>query len=192
MIGRWRPSPRLSWTIFGNWREKKEFDIFLNICEGYEFEGTKMTIMRRDPITALMSSRRWKRSTFPLQAQTRIALIPLAKRCRRSPMRKGSVLPRAIRSKAWKRREELVKNLRYPSWSSIPKAMAARACSKDSRADTLEQVLIQVEAQSARNLARRAWRNSSSARSTTCWWLTTRMTSARPFAYPPAELIFPQ
>ncbi len=167
--------------------DTKEFDVFLNVCEGYEFEDAQDDAEGYDAIEVVETleklnliftgahSNCFDPSREEMQSVADANKIGFAK---------------GYRVKNVEEAESLVKNLRFPIMVKHPKSYGSMGMFKDSRADTLEQVKTQVARICAQFGAARM-EEFIVGKEFNVLVVDNPEDLSRPIAYPPAELIFP-
>jgi len=167
--------------------EKKEFDVFLNLCEGYEFEDEEddeIGYQGLEVVNALEAlglpftgadSNCFDPSREEMQAVADANRVGFAKG--------GQV--RNIQEA-----EELVKSLRYPIMVKHPKSYGSTGMTRESRADTLEQVRTQV-ARICSEFGAARMEEFIVGKEYNVLVVDNPEDLSQPFMYPPAELIFP-
>lgn len=167
--------------------EKKEFDLFLNACEGYEFDEEIDKEVRYHGIEVVQTleefnliftgagSNCFDPTREEMQAVADMHEIGFAK---------------GYQVKSIQEAEELVKNLRYPIMIKHPKSYGSTGMTKDSRADTLEQVKTQVTRICSEFGAARM-EEFIVGKEFNVLIVDNADDLNQPLAYPPAELIFP-
>jgi D-alanine-D-alanine ligase len=174
--------------------EKNEFDVFLNVCEGYDFEDLQ------DEEENLKEYESDYRSIEVVQALEKLGLPftgadstcfdPTREEMQAVAEAYGIGFAKGYRVKNVREAEELVKNLRYPIMVKHPKSYGSTGMTKDSRADTLEQVKIQV-ARICSEYGAARMEEFIVGKEFNVLVVDNADNLNNPIAYPPAELIFP-
>ena len=174
--------------------EKNEFDVFLNVCEGYDFEDLQ------DEEENLKEYESDYRSIEVVQALEKLGLPftgadstcfdPTREEMQAVAEAYGIGFAKGYRVKNVREAEELVKNLHYPIMVKHPKSYGSTGMTKDSRADTLEQVKVQV-ARICSEYGAARMEEFIVGKEFNVLVVDNADNLNNPFAYPPAELIFP-
>ncbi len=167
--------------------EKKEFDVFLNICEGYEFEDEEddeLGYHAIDIVTALEAL------GLPFTGADSNCFDPTREEMQAVADANNISFVKGYQVKSVEEAEKMVANLRYPVMVKHPKSYGSTGMTKDSRADTLEQVRKQVERICAEFGAARM-EEFIVGKEFNVLVVDNADDLSQPFAYPPAELVFP-
>jgi D-alanine-D-alanine ligase len=184
----------LSAPVMDNIRElaeKKEFDIFLNICEGYEFEGyDEDDDYEEGSYHGIEVVQALEALNLPFTGADSNCFDPTREEMQAVADAKRIGFAKGYQVKSVDEARELVSNLRYPVMVKHPKSYGSTGMTKDSRADTLEQVLIQVERICTEFGAARM-EEFIVGKEYNVLVVDNADDLNDPIAYPPAELIFP-
>ena len=167
--------------------EKKEFDVFLNLCEGYEFNNEQdheVGYHAIDVVNALETL------DLPFTGAESNCFDPTREEMQAVADSHKINFAKGYQVKSVREAEQLVKNLRYPIMVKHPKSYGSTGMTKDSRADTLEQVRTQVERMCAEYGAARM-EEFIVGKEYNVLVVDNADDLSQPFAYPPAELVFP-
>lgn len=167
--------------------ESGKFDIFLNICEGYELddpEEGEFAYEAYEVVEAL------ERLNLPFTGADSRCFDPTREEMQAVADANGIGFAKGFQVKSAEEAGDLVKNLRYPIMVKHPKSYGSTGMFKDSRADTPDQVLTQV---------RRVCKEFGAARMEefivgkefNVLVVENANDPNQPFVYPPAELVFP-
>lgn len=167
--------------------EKKEFDVFLNLCEGYEFEDEEDNRLGYHAIDVVQALEELK---LPFTGADSNCFDPTREEMQAAADANGIGFAKGYQVKDVEEAEKLVVNLRYPIMVKHPKSYGSTGMTKDSRADTLEQVLTQVKRISAEYGAARM-EEFIVGKEYNVLVVDNPDDLSRPIAYPPAELVFP-
>jgi len=167
--------------------EKKEFDVFLNICEGYEFEDVEDDVIGYHAIDVVHAL---EALGLPFTGADSNCFDPTREEMQAIADAKNISFVKGYQVKNVKEAEKLVSNLRYPIMVKHPKSYGSMGMTKDSRADSLEQVLHQVERICAKFGAARM-EEFIVGKEYNVLVVDNADDLSKPFAYPPAELVFP-
>jgi hypothetical protein len=164
---------------------RKEFDIYLNLCEGYEYdEDSDWDYQGIDVVKAL------EELNLPYTGADPGFFDPTREEMQAAADAHGVGFAKGYRVKGIEQAEELVKNLRYPIMVKHPKSYGSMGMFRESRVDTPEQLAEQV---------RRVCTEFGSARMEefivgkeyNVLVVDDPENPEHPIAYPPAELVFP-
>jgi D-alanine-D-alanine ligase-like ATP-grasp enzyme len=167
--------------------EKKEFDVFLNLCEGYEFEDEEddeIGYQGLEVVNALEAL------DLPFTGADSNCFDPTREEMQAVADANNVNFAKGYQVKSVAEAEELVKNLRYPIMVKHPKSYGSTGMTKDSRADTLEQVRTQVERICSEFGAARM-EEFIVGKEYNVLVVDNADNLSQPIAYPPAELVFP-
>lgn len=167
--------------------EKKEFDVFLNVCEGYEFEDEE-----DDQIgyTAVEVVQALEALNLPFTGADSNCFDPTREEMQAIADEHGVNFVKGYHVENVQEAEKLVKNLRYPIMVKHPKSYGSTGMIKESRADNLEQVKTQVARICAEFGAARM-EEFIVGKEFNVLVVDNPDDLNQPVAYPPAELIFP-
>jgi len=164
---------------------RKEFDIYLNLCEGYENdEDSDWDYQGIDVVKAL------EELNLPYTGADPGFFDPTREEMQAAADAHGVGFAKGYRVTGIEEAEELVKNLRYPIMVKHPKSYGSMGMFRESRVDTPEQLAEQV---------RRVCSEFGSARMEefivgkeyNVLVVDDPENPDHPIAYPPAELVFP-
>lgn len=166
-------------------KARNEFDIFLNVCEGYEvdddeepgYEGVEVV----EALEAL---------NLPFTGATSNVFDPTREEMQAAADANGVGFAKGYRVRSVEEAERLVGSLRFPIMVKHPQSYGSTGMLKESRCDTLEAVLEQVA---------RVCKEYGSARMEefivgpefNVLVVDNPDDFESPIAYPPTELIFP-
>ena len=165
----------------------KDFDVFLNICEGYEFEDMQDDVLGYDAIEVV---RALEELELPFTGAHSNCFDPTREEMQAVADANGIGFARGYQVKNVLEAEELVKNLRYPIMIKHPKSYGSTGMTKDSRADTLEEVKTQV-ARICSEFGAARMEEFIVGKEFNVLVVDNVDDLSDPVAYPPAELIFP-
>lgn len=167
--------------------ESKKYDVFLNVCEGYEFEDEEddeIGYQSFDVVQALESlGLAFTGADSNCFDPTREEMQAVADR-HSIGFAKGYHVTSRVEA------ENFVKNLRYPIMVKHPKSYGSTGMIKQSRCNSLEEVLAQVERVCALFGAARM-EEFIVGKEFNVLVVENADDLSKPIAYPPAELIFP-
>lgn len=167
--------------------ESNEFDVFLNICEGYEFEDEEddeLGYLAVEVVEALEAL------GLPFTGADSNCFDPTREEMQAVAEDHGVSFVKGYQVKSVEEAEKLVGNLRYPIMIKHPKSYGSTGMTKDSRADTLEQVRTQVERICSEFGAARM-EEFIVGKEYNVLVVDNADDLKNPIAYPPAELVFP-
>jgi D-alanine-D-alanine ligase-like ATP-grasp enzyme len=164
---------------------RKEFDLYLNLCEGYEkdpdsdweYEGI-------DVIKALEAL------NLPFTGADSKFFDPTREEMQAAADANGLGFAKGYQVKTVEEAERLVKNLRYPIMVKHPKSYGSTGMFRESRVDAPEQLRAQVERVCAEFGAARM-EEFIVGTEYNVLVVDNPDDFDKPIAYPPAELIFP-
>ena len=164
---------------------RKEFDLYLNLCEGYEkdpdsdweYEGI-------DVIRALEAL------NLPFTGADSKFFDPTREEMQAAADANGLGFAKGYQVKTVEEAERLVKNLRYPIMVKHPKSYGSTGMFRESRVDAPEQLSAQVERVCAEFGAARM-EEFIVGTEYNVLVVDNPDDFDNPIAYPPAELIFP-
>lgn len=168
--------------------ESGRFDVYLNVCEGYEFEDEEDDEQGYQGIEVVQAMEKLN-LTFT-GADSR-CFDPTREEMQALADANNVGFAKGYRAHSVEEAETLVKNLRLPIMVKHPKSYGSTGMFKESRADTLEQVLTQVRRICSEFGAARM-EEFIVGREFNVLVVDNPTDLSRPFVYPPAELIFPE
>lgn len=164
---------------------RKEFDVYLNLCEGYEYEDeSDWEYQGIDVVNAL------EELNLPYTGATPGFFDPTREEMQAAAEAHGVSFAKGYRVTGVEEALELVKNLRYPIMVKHPKSYGSTGMFRESRADTREQVAVQVERVCAEFGAARM-EEFIVGKEYNVLVVDNPDDLDHPIAYPPAELVFP-
>ena len=167
--------------------ESNEFDVFLNICEGYEFEDEED---QEIGYSALEVVQALEALQLPFTGADLNCFDPTREEMQTIADANGINFVKGYHVKSADEAELLVGNLRYPIMVKHPKSYGSTGMTRDSRADTLEQVLAQVSRICSMFGAARM-EEFIVGKEFNVLVVDNADDLSQPIAYPPAELVFP-
>ncbi len=164
---------------------RREFDVYLNICEGYEHdEDADWEYQGIDVVNAL------EELNLPYTGATPGFFDPTREQMQAAADAYGVGFAKGYRVTSVEEALELVKNLRYPIMVKHPKSYGSMGMFRDSRADTPEQVARQVERVCAEFGGARM-EEFIVGQEYNVLVVDNPDDLENPIAYPPVELVFP-
>jgi D-alanine-D-alanine ligase len=167
--------------------EAKEFDVFLNLCEGYEFEDEED---KEIGYTAVEVVRALEELNLPFTGAGSNCFDPTREEMQAVANANGISFVKGYHVESVEEAEKLVKNLRYPIMVKHHNSYGSTGMTRDSRADTLEQVLTQVKRICSEFGAARM-EEFIVGKEFNVLVVDNAEDLSQPIAYPPAELVFP-
>jgi len=167
--------------------EKKEFDVFLNVCEGYEFEDLEDDELGYEGIEVVKALEEFN---LPFTGADSNCFDPSREEMQAVAEAHGIGFAKGYQVKNIQEAEKFVKNLRYPIMVKHPKSYGSTGMTKDSRADTLEQVKTQV-ARICSEYGAARMEEFIVGKEYNVLIVDNPDDLRQPIPYPPAELIFP-
>lgn len=164
-----------------------KYDIFLNLCEGYEFEDAEDENWGYHAIEVIQAL---EELNLVFTGADSKCFDPSREEMQAVADAHGIGFAKGYHVKNTEEAEELVKNLRYPIMVKHPKSYGSTGMFKESRADSLDQVLRQVERICSEFGAARM-EEFIVGKEFNVLVADNPDDLSKPFAYPPAELIFP-
>jgi len=164
-----------------------EFDMYLNICEGYEFEDEEDEewAYEATEVVAVL-----EKLNLTFTGASSLCFDPTREEMQAVADANDIGFAKGYRVHNVEEAEKLVTNLRFPIMVKHPKSYGSTGMFKDSRADTLEQVLTQVKRVCAEFGAARM-EEFIVGREFNVLVVENAEDMDNPFVYPPAQLIFP-
>jgi len=167
--------------------EKKEFDVFLNLCEGYEFEDKEDDELGYDALEVVHAL---EALNLPFTGAGSNCFDPTREEMQAVAEANQVSFVKGYHVESVEEAERLVKNLRYPIMVKHPKSYGSTGMTKESRADTLEQVRTQVE-RICKEFGAARMEEFIVGKEFNVLVVDNADDLSQPFAYPPAELVFP-
>ena len=165
---------------------RQEFDIYLNLCEGYELddESREWDYQGIDVVKAL------EELNLPFTGSDSRFFDPSREEMQAAADAHGVGFAKGYQVRSVEEAQKLVKNLRYPIMVKHPKSYGSTGMFRESRVDTHEQLTKQVERVCAEFGAARM-EEFIVGREYNVLVMDNPDDLDNPIAYPPAELIFP-
>jgi D-alanine-D-alanine ligase len=164
---------------------RNEFDVFVNLCEGYEdlkedehgYEGMEV-------VTAL------EELNLPFTGSSSAVFDPSREEMQAAAEANGVGFAKGFRVNSAEEAENLVGDLRYPIMVKHPQSYGSTGMIKESRCDTLSDVLAQVRRVCSEFGAARM-EEFIVGREFNVLVVDNPVDLSQPIPYPPTELIFP-
>lgn len=164
---------------------RKEFDLYFNLCEGYELDGTEeYSYQGIDVVKALEDL------NLPFTGAPSRFFDPSREEMQAAAEAHGVGFAKGYQVKSVEEAERLVRNLRYPIMVKHPKSYGSTGMFKESKVTTSEQLRAQVERICAEFGAARM-EEFIEGKEFNVLVVDNPDDLDHPIAYPPAELVFP-
>ncbi|NWG06792.1 MAG: hypothetical protein HXY35_08925 [Chloroflexi bacterium] len=164
---------------------RKEFDLYFNLCEGYELDGTEeYSYQGIDVVKALEDL------NLPFTGAPSRFFDPSREEMQAAAEAHGVGFAKGYQVKSVEEAERLVRNLRYPIMVKHPKSYGSTGMFKESKVTISEQLRAQVERICAEFGAARM-EEFIEGKEFNVLVVDNPDDLDHPIAYPPAELIFP-
>lgn len=167
--------------------DQNRFDVYLNICEGYEDEGDD----DENSYEGVEVIRALEALNLPYTGANERFFDPTREEMQSVADANGIGFAKGYRVKTVEEAERLVKNLHYPIMVKHPQSYGSTGMFKDSRVDTFEQLAPQVERVCAEFGAARM-EEFIVGKEFNVFVVDNPDDFSNPFVYPPTELIFPE
>lgn len=164
--------------------ERNEFDVYLNICEGYEGDEDQHGYEGIEVVRCLEAL------NLPFTGADSRFFDPTREEMQAAADANGIGFAKGYQVKSVEEAEQLVKNLHYPIMVKHPKSFGSTGMFRESRVDTPEQLRKQVERICAEFGAARM-EEFIVGTEFNVLVVDNPDDFNNPIAYPPAELIFP-
>lgn len=167
--------------------ESKKYDIFLNICEGYEFEDDEDDEMGYESVDVVQALEALGAVFTGADSN---CFDPTREEMQTKANQHGVGFAKGYRVHNVEEVKKFVNTLRFPVMVKHPKSYGSTGMIKESRCDSVEEVLIQVER--VCNLFGAArMEEFIVGREFNVLVVENPKDFNNPIAYPPTELIFP-
>jgi len=163
---------------------RKEFDVYLNLCEGYEDDNEEPGYKGIEVVQALETL------NLPYTGADSKFFDPSREEMKAAAEAHGLSFVKGYRVESAEEAERLVGNMRFPIMVKHPKSYGSTGMTKDSRAETLEQVREQVKRICGEFGAARM-EEFIVGTEFNVLVVDNPDDFDTPFAYPPAQLVFP-
>jgi D-alanine-D-alanine ligase len=162
-----------------------KYDVYLNICEGYELEENDETGYQGIEVVHALEE-----LGLPFTGADSNCFDPTREEMQAIADANGIGFARGYQVKSVEEAEKLVGNLRFPIMVKHPKSYGSTGMTRDSRADTLEEVRAQVERICSHFGAARMEEFIVGGEFNVLV-VDNAGDLSKPIAYPPASLVFP-
>lgn len=164
---------------------RNEFDVYLNLCEGHEkHEDPNLQYQGIDVVRAL------EELNMPYTGADSRFFDPTREEMQVAADAHGVNFAKGYRVTSVEQAQELVKNLRYPIMVKHPKSYGSTGMFRESRVDTPEQLITQVE-RICREFGAARMEEFIVGKEYNVFVMDDPDHLDNVIAYPPAELIFP-
>ena len=164
---------------------RNEFDVYLNLCEGYEIDGEEdWQYQGIDVVNAL------EELNLPYTGATPQFFDPTREEMQAAAERHDVSFVKGYRVTSVEEAERLVQNLRYPIMVKHPKSYGSTGMFRESRVDRPEQLAKQVE-RVCREFGAARMEEFIVGKEYNVLIVDNPDDLENPIAYPPAELVFP-
>jgi len=164
---------------------RHEFDVYLNICEGYEYDDD--SDWRYEGIDVV---RALEELNLPFTGADSKFFDPTREEMQAAADAHGVGFAKGYRVTSVEEAQKLVKNLRYPIMVKHPKSYGSTGMFRESRVDTPEHLVRQVERVCSEFGAARM-EEFIVGKEYNVLVVDNPDDPEHPIAYPPAELVFP-
>ncbi|MCZ2126574.1 MAG: hypothetical protein LC099_02240 [Anaerolineales bacterium] len=162
-------------------------DVYLNICEGYEFEDEEDEEQGYNAIEVVEALEQFRLAFTGADSK---CFDPTREEMQSAADANGIGFAKGYRVHNVEEAERLAKNLRYPIMVKHPQSYGSRGMFKESRTETLEQTLTQVK-RICEEFGAARMEEFIVGKEFNVLIADNPDDLTDPFVYPPAELIFP-
>jgi D-alanine-D-alanine ligase len=166
-------------------KARNEFDLYLNVCEGYELDDED-----ENAYEAIEVVKALEELNLPFTGAVASLFDPTREEMQAAADAHGVGFARGYRIHSVEEAERLASTLRYPIMVKHPKSYGSTGMIKESRCDSLEEVLAQAERLCATYGAARM-EEFIVGKEYNVLVVDNPDDFSQPIAYPPTELIFP-
>ena len=166
-------------------KARNEFDIYLNVCEGYEIDDEDENGYEGIEVVKALEE-----LNLPFTGADSKIFDPTREEMQAAADAHGVGFAKGYRVKSVEEAERLVKILRFPIMVKHPQSYGSTGMIKESRCNTLEEVLAQVQRVCAEYGAARM-EEFIVGKEFNVLVVDNPDDFSQPIAYPPTELIFP-
>ncbi|HNN12808.1 MAG TPA: hypothetical protein PKL78_04580 [Anaerolineales bacterium] len=165
----------------------KGFDVYLNICEGYEFEDEEDDELGYQAIEVVEALEALQ---LPFTGADTNCFDPTREEMQEVAAEHGVSFVKGYHVRSVEEADKFIPNLRFPIMIKHPKSYGSTGMVKESRADTLEQVREQV-ARVCELFGAARMEEFIVGKEYNVLVVDNAEDLKNPVAYPPAELVFP-
>jgi len=164
---------------------RKEFDVYVNLCEGYEMDDEEEEGYEGvDVIKAL------EELNLPFTGADSNFFDPTREEMQSAADVHGVGFAKGYRVNSMEEAKRLVENLRYPIMVKHPQSYGSTGMIKESRCESLEEVLAQVQ-RVCEEYGSARMEEFIVGREFNVLVMDNPDDFSKPIAYPPTELVFP-
>ncbi|RIK30291.1 MAG: hypothetical protein DCC56_08120 [Anaerolineae bacterium] len=164
---------------------RNEFDVYINLCEGYEKSD-----MGEEGYEAIEVVQALEVLNLPFTGADSTFFDPTREQMQAAADAHGVGFAKGYRVNSKEEAKRLVESLRYPIMVKHPQSYGSTGMIKESRCDSLEEVLAQVERVCKEYEAARM-EEFIVGREFNVLIVDNPDDFSKPIAYPPTELVFP-
>ncbi|WKZ48062.1 MAG: hypothetical protein QY306_01680 [Anaerolineales bacterium] len=164
---------------------RNEFDVYINLCEGYEKSD-----MGEDGYEAIEVVQALEALNLPFTGADSTFFDPTREQMQAAADAHGVGFAKGYRVNSKDEAKRLVESLRYPIIVKHPQSYGSTGMIKESRCDSLEEVLTQVE-RVCKEYGAARMEEFIVGREFNVLIVDNPDDFSKPIAYPPTELVFP-
>jgi D-alanine-D-alanine ligase len=166
-------------------KARNEFDLYLNVCEGYEMDDED-----ENGYEAIEVVKALEALNLPFTGAVSNLFDPTREEMQAAADTHGVGFAKGYRVTSVEQAKSLVANLRYPVMVKHPQSYGSTGMIKESRCDSLEEVLTQVE-RVCKEYGAARMEEFIVGKEYNVLVVDNPDDFSSPIAYPPTELIFP-
>jgi D-alanine-D-alanine ligase len=166
-------------------KERNEFDIYLNVCEGYEMDDEDENGYEGVEVVKAL-----EKLNLPFTGTVSSLFDPTREQMQSAADAHGVGFAKGYRVKSVEDAKALVSSLRYPVMVKHPQSYGSTGMIKESRCDSLADVLAQVE-RVCKEYGAARMEEFIVGKEYNVLVVDNPNDFSKPIAYPPTELIFP-
>lgn len=164
---------------------RNEFDVYINLCEGYEKSD-----MGEEGYEAIEVVQALEALNLPFTGADSTFFDPTREQMQAAADSHGVGFAKGYRVNSKDEAKRLVESLRYPIMVKHPQSYGSTGMIKESRCDSLEEVLAQVE-RVCKEYGAARMEEFIVGREFNVLIVDNPEDFSKPIAYPPTELVFP-
>jgi len=169
-------------------KDRNEFDVYLNVCEGYEMDDEDSD--DEDAYEGIEVVNALEVLRLPFTGANSKLFDPTREEMQAAADANGVGFAKGYRVHSVEEAKNLVGNLRFPVMVKHPKSYGSTGMIKESRCDSFEEVLAQVE-RVCKTYGAARMEEFIVGKEYNVLVVDNPDDFSQPFAYPPTELIFP-
>jgi len=169
-------------------KERNEFDVYLNVCEGYEMDDEDAD--DESAYDGIEVVKCLEELNLPFTGATSKLFDPTREEMQAAADANGVGFAKGYRVYSVEEAKKLAGTLRYPIMVKHPKSYGSTGMIKESRCNSLDEVLSQVE-RICRTYGAARMEEFIIGKEYNVLVADNPDDFSQPFAYPPTELIFP-